>query len=164
MHRIAKHFETMADSLIKTPTPGPDQALLEPFVGIWNTTGVIKGADAMPDLPINGTDVYEWLPGGFFLLHRVDVFLGEARAQSIEIIGFDPGLGQYTLHSFDHQGHTALMHATVQNGVWTFKGTTMRFTGQFSADGDTITGIWEQAIDGQHWTHWMDIQLTRVPG
>jgi len=42
-------------------------------------------------VPITGTDIYEWLPGGFFLLHRVDVVIGEQAVRAIELIGeYDP--------------------------------------------------------------------------
>jgi hypothetical protein len=55
------------DTLTHPAQPGIQQQILDPFVGIWNTTGVIKGNGATPNTPINGTDVYEWLPGGFSL-------------------------------------------------------------------------------------------------
>jgi len=42
-------------------------------------------------VPITGTDIYEWLPGGFFLLHHVDVVIGEQAVRAIELIGeYDP--------------------------------------------------------------------------
>lgn len=152
----------MESAITKPATPGIKQAVLEPFVGLWNTTGQIKGNSGEPDIPINGTDVYEWLPGGFFLLHRVDVHMGEERAQSIEIIGFDPAVDLYTMFSFDHQGNAGRMQARLQDGIWTFEGPTMRFTGHFNDKGNTLSGIWEQSADGKNWQHWMDITLTRA--
>lgn len=150
------------NALTKPATPGPGQQLLAPFVGLWNTTGIQKGDAATPDIPINGTDVYEWLPGGFFLLHRVDVHFGEERIQSIEIIAFDASANNYTMHSFDSLGNADLMHATVNNGTWTYEGTSMRFTGSFSEGGNVLSGIWERSEDGQNWQHWMDIKLSRA--
>lgn len=152
----------MENAISKPAAPGLQQALLEPFVGIWNTTGMIRGNAAGDGVPINGTDVYEWLPGGFFLLHRVDVHMGEERAQSIEVIGFDASLSQYTMHSFDNQGNAGLMHARLQDGTWIFEGPTMRFTGHFSDKGNILSGTWEQLANGQNWQPWMDITLTRA--
>jgi hypothetical protein len=34
-------------------------------------------------------DTYEWLPGGFFLLHRVDGLMGDEPVQAVEIIGYE---------------------------------------------------------------------------
>jgi len=152
----------MENAISKPAAPGIKQAVLEPFVGLWNTTGLIKGNSGEPDIAINGTDVYEWLPGGFFLLHRVDVHMGEDRAQSIEIIGFDPAFNQYTMFSFDHLGNAGRMEARLQDGIWTFEGPTMRFTGSFSDKGNTLSGIWEQSDDDENWRHWMDIMLSRA--
>jgi hypothetical protein len=38
---------------------------------------------------------------------------------------------------------------------------TDRFTGRFSADGNTVTGRWEQLDDQKTWQPWMDVTLTR---
>jgi hypothetical protein len=37
-----------------------------------------------------------------------------------------------------------------------------RFAGVFSADGNTITGTWEQSSDGSTWRYWYDLEMTRV--
>lgn len=50
-------------------------------------------------------DTYEWLPGGFFLIHRVDGRMGEAEVTAIEIIGFDASIQAYLTRSFDNQGN-----------------------------------------------------------
>ena len=40
-----------------------------------------------PDIPVAGTDTYEVLPGGYFLVHHVDVTVGDKPVRAIEIIG-----------------------------------------------------------------------------
>ena len=58
------------------------------LVGRWRSEGPVVGE--VP-VPITGTDIYEWLPGGFFLLHHVDVVIGEQAVPAIELIGeYDP--------------------------------------------------------------------------
>jgi hypothetical protein len=51
-------------------------------------------------------------------------------------------------------------------GEWTLRRAgapcAQRFTGTFSADGTTITGRWELAPDGEHWTTDFDVTYTRV--
>ena len=64
-------------------------------------------------MPVEGTDVYEWLPGGFFLVHHVDVVVGDQPVQAIEIIG----------RAYDNLGNVTAMRARVDDdGVWTFTG------------------------------------------
>ena len=142
------------------PTPGPAYQLLTPFIGTWRTTGNMKVEDSESDLRITGTDTYEWLPGGFFILHKVDVLIGEDRKESIEVIGYDAASNNYPMHSYDNHGETSVLHASEHHGIWTFLGDNIRFTGAFSEDGNTISGIWEQATSDT-WELLMDIKLER---
>ena len=75
-------------------------------------------------VPVTGTDIYEWLPGGFFLIHHVDVVIGEQTIQAIELIGeYDPANDSYTARSYDNQGNITIMRARVdKHGTWTFTG------------------------------------------
>lgn len=41
-------------------------------------------------------------------------------------------------------------------------GKSIRFTGVFSDNGDTITGTWEMLTSNSNWSPWMDLKLTRV--
>ena len=64
-------------------------AQLHAVAGRWETSGHVIGD---PPVPVVGTDVYEVLAGGHFLVHHVDVTLGEHQVQAIEIIG-EPDAG-----------------------------------------------------------------------
>lgn len=144
--------------------PEPDPALrrLNVFVGKWKTEGQIIKTPSNPAASISGTDIYEWLPGGFFLIHRVDVHMGEEEVKAIEVIGYDDSSQTYPMHSFDNNGNYDLLQAKVHDNKWTFAGKSLRFTGVFSDDDNTITGRWEQAADGSNWAPWMEVKLTRV--
>lgn len=147
-------------SATQPPRPGPEHAALAPFVGRWNTAGKVLASGSTPALEIVGIDEYEWLPGGFFLLHRVDVRMGGERVQALEIIGPDAGPGTYFMRSFDSQGGTAEMQAILHDGTWTFQGDAERFAGAFSEGGDTLSGRWERR-EGEQWLPWMDVRLTK---
>lgn len=134
---------------------------LEPFVGKWNTVGNIKSINGSSPGQMKGTDIYEWLPGGFFLLHKVDVQMDTERKQSIEIIGYDESTDTYPMHFYDNEGNSGTLHASLDNGTWTFLSDTLRFTGCFSEDGKILTGVWEQRDDTSDWIAWMEVRLTR---
>ena len=55
---------------------------------------------------------------------------------------------------------------TLADGVWTLRrdapGFCQRFRGTFSADGDAITGSFEQSPDGESWAHDFDIGYRKV--
>jgi hypothetical protein len=131
------------------------------FVGRWNTEGKILATDSTPEVKIVGTDNYEWLPGGYFLLHKADVLIGDDKSETFEVIGFDQSSGKYTMQHYDNKGDSGLMTATYEKGVWIFLGETLRFTGGFKKEDKEFSGIWEQLTDGKNWTHFMDIKLTK---
>ncbi len=134
---------------------------LNKFAGYWHTEGIIPAANTVPEIKISGTDTYEWLPGRFFLLHKVDVFVGDDKNETVEIFGFNTQSGKYTLQHYDNKGRSGFMTATCDEGVWTFLGETLRFTGSFKNEDKEFSGIWEQTTDGKSWAHFMNIKLTR---
>jgi hypothetical protein len=160
------------------PAPGPEIQRLGALVGRWRSEGHIVGE---APVPIKGTDVYEWLPGGFFLVHHVDVMIGEQPVQAIEIIGeYDPATDSFTARAYDNQGSVTIMRAMVDDqGVWTFTGGgdiapaaqpnsaavsgAVRSTLTVSPDGRRMTAKWERSDDGTTWQFWMDMTFTRMP-
>jgi hypothetical protein len=145
------------------PRPGPEHQALAPFVGRWRTAGEVLASGSTPALEIAGIDEYEWLPGGFFLLHRVDVRIGGEPVQALEIIGWEAERGSYFMRSFDSQGNASEMRARVDDdGTWRFEGDAERFTGRFGDGGDTLSGRWEQR-EGDGWIPWMDVRLSKRP-
>jgi Protein of unknown function (DUF1579) len=160
------------------PSPGPATRRLGALVGRWRSEGHIVG-DA--PVPITGTDVYEWLPGGFFLVHHVDVVIGDQRVQAIEILGeYDPATDSFLGRAYDNLGNVTSMRARVDDhGVWTFTGggdvapvarpasaTTsdaVRSTLTVSADRSSMRAKWERSDDGSTWQPWMDMTFTRMP-
>ena len=134
---------------------------LQPFIGLWKTTGEIYSAAGNEPESIYGTDVYEWLPGGFFMLHRVNVLMGTKQSQSLEIIGFDEVWQVFTIHSFDDQGNETRMIARLQNGAWIFDGDNLRFNGCYNKDGPTLAGNWEQQDQAGEWSLFIRIHLSK---
>jgi hypothetical protein len=131
-----------------------------------------------PAIPVIGTDIYEVLPGGYFLVHHVDVTVGEHPVQAIEIIGEpDAVSGGYLSRSFDSDGNAELMRVTIDDqNVFHFTGgarvataaqprglTTaeVRSTLTIAEDRQSTTALWERSADGTTWQPWMDISFTR---
>jgi hypothetical protein len=152
------------DAQVSQQTSTPDPALkhLDAFVGKWKTEGQIKESPFGPSGKLVGTDTYEWLAGGFFLIHRVDVCMGDQKNESIEMIGYDASSNTYPMHSFDSQGNSIAMQARIKGDTWTFTGESMRFTGTFGKDRKSISGKWESLGDDSKWHHWMDVKLTKA--
>jgi hypothetical protein len=134
---------------------GADVAAWEPLIGSWASSG--RTVDAVE---IEGSDVYEWLPGRQFVVHHVDVRMGGQRVDVLEVIG-EPDGDAVLMRSFDNSGGTAVMRASVDEaGVWTFAGPTERATLVVAPDGESMSARWERVRDGS-WEHWMDMRFHR---
>jgi hypothetical protein len=152
----------------------PDKRLHN-IAGRWRTSGHVIGE---PTIAVVGTDTYEVLPGGYFLVHHVDVTVGEHPVRAIEILGEPDALsGGFLSRSFDSDGNAELMRVTIDaDGVFHFTGgaevasaaqpteaTTahVRSTLTIAEDGRSMTALWERSEDGTSWQPWMDISFTR---
>jgi hypothetical protein len=154
----------MADSKMAQAAPKPNAAhkRLEVFIGKWKTEGqTIASTNARP-VRVAGTDTYEWLDGGFFLIHRVDVRMGDEEVKAIEIIGYDASNQTYPMYSFDNQGNSVTMQASVDNGIWRFSGESMLTTLEVKDNGQRMTANWERSSDGLNWSPWMEVNLIRA--
>lgn len=141
--------------------PGPEYQRLDVFVGNWQTTGQIYAGPSGTPIPIHGSDTYGWLPGGYFLVHHIDVRIGEESMNGIEIIGYDALHQNYPMHFYDSQGNCGTMRASFNEGTCTFAGCSERFSGKFSKDNNCLAGIWEQLNDQNCWVPWMEIKLIK---
>lgn len=148
---------------------------LRAIVGDWATTGHVVGD---PPVPVSGSDVYELLPGGYFLVHHVDVTVGAEEVRAIEIVG-EPSseAGALLARSYDNQGNTEVMELTIDDGgVFHFSGgpeiapvaqaanaspARVRSTLTIGSDGDSMTALWERSEDGVNWEPWMNMTFTR---
>ena len=141
--------------------PGAELRRLDALVGMWTTRGQTV---AGPSIEIAGTDTYEWVAGGFFLLHTIDVFMGEDHVEAIEVIGaYDRSSETFAMTSFDNQGAVGMMRASVNaDGSWTFAGDAERATLTIADDGTGMSARWERTDDGSSWHPWMDLRFTRL--
>jgi hypothetical protein len=152
----------------------PDERL-HAIAGRWDTSGHVIG---QPRIPVLGTDIYEVLAGGYFLVHHVDVTVGEQPVRAIEVIGEpDAAGGGYLSRSFDSEGNAEVMRVTIdEDGVFHFAGgpdiasaahptdasiARVRSTLTVAEDRRSMTALWERSEDGITWHPWMDISFTR---
>jgi hypothetical protein len=136
---------------------------LNRLVGSWMTEATHR---MFPGLVVRGTIEVEWLEGKRFLMHRLRVdhpdfpdsisIIGDMesdRASALEkSANKDANLG---MHYFDSRGVFRAFEASIDDEafrIWrNAPGFSQRFTGKFSADGDTIAGMWELCEDDVNW-------------
>lgn len=146
--------------------PGAEYEPLNVFIGKWINQGNTIENEQASSVNIVTSDVYEWAPGGFFILHYAYGLVGEQSGGGVEIIGYDPANDRYTSHFFDSQGNIAFSELTERYGVWTWlgdwAGEKHRATSVFSEDGKVQACLHERSSDGVTWQPSMEVLLTRV--
>jgi hypothetical protein len=140
--------------------PAKAVANLQPFIGTWDTFGTILGADGKAEGELRATDIYEWFPGKFFLLHHVEGRLGDVEVRTLEVVG--PGEnGRCVARSYDNVGQSEEYSVVLQGRNWIIDSDTQRFRGSFSGDFRMLEGRWEASDYGRTWRPWMNITLRK---
>jgi hypothetical protein len=61
--------------------PSRELRRLEPLVGRWTVKGYAQESLAGPAGPVRSRESFEWLDGGYFLVHRYETHFGEQPVQ-----------------------------------------------------------------------------------
>jgi hypothetical protein len=123
------------------PKPNPDLGTLERLIGRWKQSGGIEGEIT-----------YEWMEGGFFLIQRVNLEHDGHPIKGIEIIGHLQAFGEEPSKDIKSRFYSFLDGLTldyvyeVDGDILTIwggeKGSPAYYKGQFSRDGNILTGGW----------------------
>lgn len=123
--------------------PHPTLKSLDRLVGSWQASDP-TGANG-----ISGKTTFEWLPGGFFLVQRIE--FGDTKG--VEMIGYDKesgsiksqffGASELILkYTYKIEGDTL----TVSIDMPQAKG---QYAARFSPDGKSLTGRWDWIENGE---------------
>jgi hypothetical protein len=149
------------------PERGDAHRRLDVFIGTWHTEGTSFTDGQTPDdprasgVPWTSDETYEWLPGGFFVLHRWNALAGTRVFDGTEIIGNDEANGGYFTRFFDNAGFHPEYTATVDGDVWTFTEPSTRATVTVQDGGQHIEHIWEWRHGGNAWLPLCERRATR---
>jgi hypothetical protein len=130
------------------------------FIGKWNTEGRLLNTTEDKEVKIKGTDTYELILEGFFILHKANVLMGKQRSLTFEIIGMGTN-NNFVMQHFNNGGTAGLMTATLKNGTWNYRGNELRFRGKFSKNGTEFSGVWEQRRTSK-WIDFIEIKLSKT--
>ena len=137
--------------------------LFAPLLGVWRTTGAVLDERGAVTAEIIGSDTYESMPGGGWVVHRVAVRIGGEPVHALELIGeHDAAAGSWAMHAFDADGSRAVMRATRDGDGWLFAGDGVRAHLHPAPDGTTMAATWERSSPAG-WLRWMDLSFLRQP-
>jgi hypothetical protein len=97
-----------AENEFQVPTPDPALRRLDFLVGTWELTGTTEAGPLGPPSKIQGTETFEWMEGGFFLIHQWKSSFDSGDQQMVdsgyEFFDYAPETGKYRTHFFNSLG------------------------------------------------------------
>ena len=160
--RVVQINRGIEDAAGDGPQRGPQHEALDAWVGRWINQGHTLDGDGKPGMTITTSDVYEWVPGGFFVVHSAYGRVGEFGGGAVEVIGWDEGSGEYRSHLFDNAGNVVVSRLVARGDTWTYYGDTTRSTVVFSDDNHVQTVRHERTDDGTSYVPSMRVTLTKI--
>jgi hypothetical protein len=147
-----------------TSSPARGLRPLAAVIGRWQTSGSIFDAHDAPIGTISGTDEYEWFPGGHWIVHRVDVLMGDDRTRALELIGSpSPDADVFTMRAFDESGAFDTMTLTRRpDGTLRGDGDGVRTTLWIGVGGTAMRARWDRRAPGGWW-RWLEMHFARLP-
>src|SRR5262245_23535022 len=154
----------------QSPKPGPEHQRLDVFLGKWNQAGEAQASPYGPAGKMTSTDTFEWLPGGFFMLHRWEARQAGLDFKATEIIGYDSKSKVYTSHFFDNFGNSGSWKYTMQGNTWVTTGESEvggkplkeRCTTVIANPATTYSVKCEYSMDGTKWLPNVSFTSTRA--
>ena len=161
--RMHLHTSQLADPHAGRTLSGA-QELLRIFVGRWQVEGQTSVAAPIgKGSAFHGEEVYEMLPGGFFLHGQWHRSFDEGEHVGTCMIGFAPEKGSYCAHHYDNLGYMREFVLTVRDRTWRLAGRYERATYVFAEDGKSFEQHWETSKNGLSWQPLCDLVATAVP-
>ncbi len=140
----------------------PELERLNIFVGKWMNEGYTVNTAEAPSNKIITSDVYEWLPGRFFILHTAYGRIGNMDVGGMEVLGYDPSNRNYFSRFYDSSGNIHEASLTADGDRWTWQGKTTGCTAVFTENGKVQTAHHVRLDENGRWVPSMEVVLTKV--
>jgi hypothetical protein len=159
--RVVKVAAGMEDTDQTAPARDNRHEALGVLIGKWINQGHTIGGGEIPVVPILTSDVYDWAPGGFFVVHSAFGRIGETAVGGVEIIGVDGDAYQSTF--YDSFGNVHRSRLEIAGDVLRWIGDRTRCTVTITDGGMTQIARHEASADGVSWAASMDVTLRKTP-
>ncbi len=145
----------------QAPQPGPEHRHLDVFIGKWINEGYTVEVPESPSVKILTSDVYEWMPGGFFVLHTAYGRIGNMDVGGTEVLGYDQATKKYFTRFYDSRGNINEAELTQDGDTWTWKGEATGCTAVFTENGKVQTAHHVRLDENHKWVPAMEVVLTK---
>jgi hypothetical protein len=129
------------------------------LIGIWKTEGkVFSGKDK---LKLAGTDSYEFILDGNFILHKAAVKMGKEKNETFEIIALDGSVEKGKMDYYNSKAATGVMTCSLIENDFKIKGDKIKFVGTINDESTKLSGKWSKKEDSGKWNGFIELELTK---
>jgi hypothetical protein len=130
------------------------------LLGVWKTSGSITSDQKK--LEVTGSDSYELILEGNYILHKADVKMGTEKSETFEIISLlDNSLDTAKMHYFNSKGEAGIMKSSIINNEFDIQGEAIKFSGQINNEYTLITGKWFTQTQNGSWSEFIALRLEK---
>src|ERR1700721_3627943 len=144
-----------------TPARDGRHQALAVLIGNWINEGATVAAGDIPSVPIRTSDVYEWVPGGFFVVHTASGKIGDTSVGGVSIIGVDGDAYDDTFYDSFGNVHRSRLEIDGDVHHWIGVDGRRRCRGTLTDGGMTQVAHHESTVDGGTWPRSMDVVLRK---
>jgi hypothetical protein len=130
------------------------------LIGAWNTSGNVLQDDGGTHEKIIGTDSYEFILDGNFILHKANVLMGKIKSETHELIQLED-LRTVKMNYYNSNQETGVMRGILNENELRFESEYLRFIGNISVDNNLVSGTWQKKDEGGNWSDFLEIKLSK---
>jgi hypothetical protein len=105
----------------QVPKPSPEVKKLDYFVGTWTLTADLKPGPMGPGGKMIGTEHYDWMDGGYFIVGQSEYTIpGMGAVKGPSFLGYDPNDNLFTYDAFNTMGQADHAKGTFAGDTWTY--------------------------------------------
>lgn len=131
------------------------------LIGKWNTEGTILTSQNDSESKIIGTDTYEFILNGNYILHKAAVLMENVRSETFEIIALGNSNEKVKMQYFNSNGENGIMFGFLKGNNFKIESENLRFKGTVSNDNTLITGVWQQLSEDKVWYDFLEMKLSK---
>ena len=144
-----------------TPVRDSRHQALAVLIGNWINEGATVATADIASTAIRTSDVYEWVPGGFFVVHTAFGKIGDTSVGGVSIIGVDGDAYDDTFYDSFGNVHRSRLEIDGDVHRWLGADGRTRCTVTMTDGGTTQVAHHESSVDGVTWTASMDVVLRK---
>ena len=138
---------------------------INPFtrlIGTWQTKGKVLQPGNSYEILLTGTDSYELILNGHYILHKADVLMGTEKSETFELIELDGQEPKTKMQYYNSNGDSGSMTGTITGNNFLIDSDNLIFRGKLNNDDTLITGKWLMKSGTGEWKDYIELELKKT--